>query len=410
MNLSFYIARRYLFSKKSHNAINVISLISACGIAIATMALVCTLSVFNGFTKLVSNSFSVIDPDLKVTAVKGKVFDPNTEHFDKVKSLAEIAIVSESIEENALARSEDRQVPVLIKGVSPNFKDLIDVNNFLIDGDFELKERDVQYCVAGVKIAMTLGLRANNPFPLEIYSPKRDVKVNLANPSNAFTRVYTYPAGIFALNQEKYDDQMIIISLDLARELFRYETEISTLEIKLRDGMSVDKVKNQIKNILGDDFLVKDRFEQQAESFRMINIEKWVTFLILTFILLIAAFNIVGSLSMLILDKGEDVLILRRMGSSNKLIIRIFLFEGWLISFVGTLAGVILGLTLCLLQQYFGILKLGGAPGAFIIDAYPIWVMPSDVLSIFVTVLCLSFLIVLYPIRNLSRKLKLEYR
>lgn len=406
MNFPFYIARRYLFSKKSHNAINVISLISVCGIAIATMALVCTLSVFNGFTKLVSDSFSIIDPDLQITPTKGKVFDPNTNAIQQIKALSEIELITESIEENALARNEDKQVPVMVRGVSPQFKEMIDVNNLLIDGTFELKEGDVQYCVAGIKIAMTLALRANSPFPLEIYSPRRDVKVNLANPSNAFSRVYVYPGGIFSLNQEKYDDQVIFISLELARELFHYDTDVSSLDIKLKKGVSVENVKNEIKQILGSDFIVKDRFEQQAESFRMINIEKWVTFLILTFILLIAAFNIVGSLSMLILDKENDIQILRKMGATNKIIVRIFLLEGWLISFVGTFIGICVGLTLCLLQQNLGILKLGGAPGAFIIDAYPVWVMPSDILSIFITVIVLSFFIVLYPTYNLNKKLK----
>lgn len=381
-------------------------MISVCGIAIATLALVCTLSVFNGFTKLVSTSFSVVDPDLKIIPVKGKVFDPSTPQMEEVKKMSEIAFLSESIEENALARNEDRQVPVLVKGVSPVFKEMIDTSRFIIDGVFDLKAGDVQYCIAGVKVAMTLGLRSNNMFPLEIYSPKRDVKVNLANPSTAFTQAYAYPAGVFSLNQEKYDDQMIIVSLELARQLFRYDTEVTSLDIKLKDNKSVDKVKSKIQEILGEDYFVQNRFEQQAESFRMINIEKWVTFLILSFILLIAAFNIVSSLSMLILDKNEDIQILRKMGASDNLIIRIFLFEGWLISLIGTLVGLMGGLILCLLQQYFGLLRLGETPGMFIVDAYPVAVMPSDIFFIFITVAFISFVIVLYPINALRKKLK----
>lgn len=405
MNLSFYIARRYLFSKKSHNAINVISLISVCGIAIATLAMVCTLSIFNGFTQLVSDSFSVIDPTLQISPAKGKVFDPSDPNIEKVKQLPEIDIISETIEENALVKYGERQDPVLIKGVSDNFKKMADTDKFIINGTFALKEGDVDFCVAGVGLAMNLGLRADNITPLEIYSPKRDVKIQLANPSNAFTQAYAYPAGIFSLNQAKYDEQMLIVSLSLARQLFRYDTEVSSLGIKLKEGASVDKVEKKIQNILGDNFVVKNRFEQQADSFRMVNIEKWVTFLILAFILIIAVFNVVGSLSMLIVDKHDDIKILQNMGANSKLISRIFLIEGWLISMTGAITGLILGLTLCLLQEHFGLLKLGQTPGTFVVDAYPVSVLASDIFFIFVTVSLIGFLIVLYPVNTLKKKL-----
>ena len=405
MNLSFYIARRYLFAKKSHNAINVISMISMCGIAIATMALVCALSVFNGFTMLIAGSFSIIDPDLKITPAKGKVFDPFIPQVSEVLKMSEIAFVSGSIEENALAVYDDRQVPVSIKGVSASFEDVIDSEKLIADGVYSLREGDVDFCVSGVTLAMNLGLRANSPFPVEIYSPKRDVKVNTANPSAAFTKMYVYPAGIFSLNQPKYDEQLMIVSLELARELFRYDTEVSSLDIKLQEEESIDHVKSKIQQILGSEFLVKDRFEQQENSFRMINIEKWVTFLILSFILTIAAFNIVGSLSMLIVEKTDDIRILRNMGADNKLITRIFLFEGWLISFLGTIIGLATGLILCFLQIKFGLLKLGQTPGAFIVDAYPVDIVLSDIVSIFITVNLIGFLVVLYPVRTLKRKL-----
>lgn len=405
MNFPFYIARRYLFSKKSHNAINVISLISVCGIAIATLAMVCTLSIFNGFTRLVSDSFSVIDPVLKISPAKGKVFDPADPRIEKVKKLPQIATVCEAIEENALIKYGERQSPVLIKGVSDNFTQIADTRKFIISGAFALKTGDVDYCVAGVGLAMQLGLRPDNVTPLELFAPKRDVKIQLANPSNAFTQVYTYPAGIFALNQAKYDDQLVIVSLDLARQLFRYETQISSLEITIKEDASVDRVEKEIQNILGNDYLVKNRFEQQADSFQMVNIEKWVTFLILAFILIIAVFNVVGSLSMLIVDKSNDIKILQNMGASNKLIARIFLIEGWLISMTGAVTGLILGLTLCLLQEHFGLLKLGENPEAFVVDAYPVSVLASDIVSIFVTVSLIGFLIVLYPVNTLKKKL-----
>ncbi len=406
MNLPFYIARRYLFSKKSHNAINVISIISVCGIAIATLAMVCTLSIFNGFTKLVSDSFSIIDPDLLVIPSKGKVFDPNDPKIIQIKALPDIEATSEVIEENALAKYGEKQQPVLIKGVSDSFRNMADLDHLLIDGSFSLREGDVDFCVAGVGVAVNLQLRADNITPLELFSPKRDVKVNLANPSNAFTHIYTYPAGIFSLRQAKYDENMILISLPLARELFRYENEISSLNIKLKKAENSNHIKNQIQNILGDNYIVQNRFEQQADSFRMVNIEKWVTFLILAFILIIAVFNVVGSLSMLIIDKSNDIQILRNMGANNKLITRVFMIEGWLISLTGAIIGLIGGVLLCLLQEHFGLLKLGQSPGTFIIEAYPVTVLWSDILFIFLTVCTIGFLIVLYPINNLRKKLQ----
>jgi len=406
VNLPFYIARRYLFSKKSHNAINVISIISVCGIAIATLAMVCTLSIFNGFTKLVSDSFSIIDPDLLVIPSKGKVFDPNDPKIIQIKALPDIEATSEVIEENALAKYGEKQQPVLIKGVSDSFRNMADLDHLLIDGSFSLREGDVDFCVAGVGVAVNLQLRADNITPLELFSPKRDVKVNLANPSNAFTHIYTYPAGIFSLRQAKYDENMILISLPLARELFRYENEISSLNIKLKKAENSNHIKNQIQNILGDNYIVQNRFEQQADSFRMVNIEKWVTFLILAFILIIAVFNVVGSLSMLIIDKSNDIQILRNMGANNKLITRVFMIEGWLISLTGAIIGLIGGVLLCLLQEHFGLLKLGQSPGTFIIEAYPVTVLWSDILFIFLTVCTIGFLIVLYPINNLRKKLQ----
>lgn len=405
MNVSLYIARRYLFAKKSHNAINVISMVSVCGIAIATLAIVCTLSVFNGFSQLTADSFSHVDPDLRIEAVKGKVFDPNEATIKEALSIPEIDFVVETIEENALARYNDRQLPVLIKGVSDNFVHLVDTSQFILDGMFLLKSGDLEFCIPGVGVIMNLGVNINIVKPIEIYAPKRDVKVSMANLSNAFTLVQTYPAGIFALNQAKFDEQYMYVSLDLARYLFRYETEVSALEIRLKDQKMADKVKTQIENKIGDGFVVKNKYEQHAEAYRMVNIEKWVTFLILIFVLILAVFNIVGSLSMLIVDKTEDIKILQNLGASNKLITQIFLFEGWFISMLGAFSGLILGLILCLVQQYFGILKLGDTPGAFIIDAYPVKVIPSDIFFIFVTVCIISFLVVFYPAYTLRRKL-----
>lgn len=406
MNLPLHIARRYLFAKKSHNAINAISMISVCGIAVATMALVCALSIFNGFTDVVATTFSAFDPELQISPAKGKVFDPAGAKIEQVKALPEIAFTSESLEENALIKFADRQEPIVLKGVSPGFEKMADIDKLIIDGSFTLREGDIENGVIGAGLAMFLGVRAGFLDPVELYVPKRNERINLANPSTAFTQSGAFVSGVFALNQQKYDDQMFIVSIDLARELLRYDKEISSLDIKVKDGYDIDKVHSKIKSIIGDDGLVvKNRFEQQADLYRMVNVEKWVTFLILSIILIIAVFNVVGSLTMLIIEKDEDVRILKSLGANNKLITRIFLFEGWLITLVGAVSGLVIGLIVCLLQQYFGLLKLGSTPGAFVIDAYPVSVQVWDIVLIFITVNIIGFLAVIYPVNNLRKRL-----
>lgn len=406
MNLSFFIARRYLFSKKSHNAINVISLISVCCIAIATMAMVCVLSVFNGFGGIVEGMFGAFDPDLKISVREGKVFHYHTPEFEKALQVKGIRMISESLEENALYKYEDRQVPVLVKGVSEDFKLMTDMEKLIVDGSFRLREDVVDYTTLGAGLAVTLGVRVGFIRPIEVYAPKRDVRVNLANPSSAFAQAAIQIGGVFSLNQPEYDEQMAIVPIELARDLFRYENEVSSLDVKLEPSASVKKIKSEIENILGEDFLVEDRYEQHVESYRMLQIEKWVTFLILAFILLIAVFNVVGSLSMLIVEKTEDIRSLQHMGASNRLISRIFLYEGWFISCIGIISGIVIGLVLCLLQQHFGLLRLSDTPGAYIVDAYPVIVRFTDILVVFVVVGVISLLTVLYPVNTLRKQLK----
>ncbi|MDD2476539.1 MAG: ABC transporter permease, partial [Dysgonamonadaceae bacterium] len=294
MNLPIFIARRYLFSKKSHNAINVISLVSVCGIAVATMAMVTALSVFNGFGSLVETTFSAFDPELKITAVKGKVFNYHTDEFKKALENPEIELISESLEDNVLFRFNNRQVPVLLKGVSEDFKYLTSMDKLIIDGSFKLREDVVEYATVGSGLAYTLGVRPGYIDPIDIFVPKRDVQVNLANPSSAFSQGKVQIGGVFNLNQPKFDEQMAIVPIELARTLFRYNNEVSSLDIKLKEGTSVQKIKKDITQTLGSDYLIEDRFEQQKASYRMLQIEKWVTFFILSFILIIAAFNVVG--------------------------------------------------------------------------------------------------------------------
>jgi ABC-type lipoprotein release transport system permease subunit len=406
MNVSFFIARRYLFSKKSHNAINVISTISVCGIAIATMAMVCVLSIFNGFGGIVEGMFSAFDPDLKITVKEGKVFDYHTPEFDEALHTSGILIVSESLEENALFMFGGSEVPALMKGVSEEFRVMTDMEKLLLDGSFKLREDVVDYTTLGSGLAVTLGARPGFVNPVEIYVPKRNVRINLANPAAALTKGHAQIGGVFTLNSPEYDEQMAIIPIQLAPELLGYDKEVSSLNIKLAPGVSASKVKREMRRTLGDNFLVEDLFEQQRESFRMLQIEKWVAFLILAFILLIAVFNVVGSLSMLILEKHGDIKSLQHMGASDSLVSRIFLYEGWLITFIGIIAGIVLGLVLCLLQQYFGLLRLSDIPGAYIIDAYPVIVKVADIVIVFAVVSLIGLLTVLYPVNGLKKKLR----
>lgn len=406
MNFPFYIARRYLFSKKSHNAINVISAISVCGVALATLALVCTLSVFNGFQDLVTTFFTAFDPQLKITAVRGKVFDGQDKRVLQLKKMPDIEVYSESLEDNVMVQYQGRQAMAVVKGVEDNFDQLTPIDSILFGrGDLLLHDEVVDYAIPGIQLLSTLGSGIRFLDPLEIYAPRRGAKVNMANPSTAFVTGNLFSSGlVFAVNQEKYDASYILTSIDFARLLFQYTTEVSAINLKLKAGADTDAVKKHIQDLLGDDFLVQDRYEQQADTYRIMEIEKLISYLFLTFILMIACFNVIGSLSMLIIDKRDDVVTLRNLGASDRQIVRIFLFEGRMISFFGAFAGVVLGLLLCWLQQEYGLIALGSS-GSFVVDAYPVSVHASDVLLIFITVLLIGFLSVWYPVRFLSKRL-----
>lgn len=406
MNFPFYIARRYLFSKKSHNAINVISAISVCGVALATLALVCTLSVFNGFQDLVTTFFTAFDPQLKITAVRGKVFDGQDKRVLQLKKMPDVEVYSESLEDNVMVQYQGRQAMAVVKGVEDNFDQLTPIDSILFGrGDLLLHDEVVDYAIPGIQLLSTLGSGIRFLDPLEIYAPRRGAKVNMANPSTAFVTGNLFSSGlVFAVNQEKYDASYILASIDFARRLFQYTTEVSAINLKLKAGADTDAVKKHIQDLLGDDFLVQDRYEQQADTYRIMEIEKLISYLFLTFILMIACFNVIGSLSMLIIDKRDDVVTLRNLGVSDRQIVRIFLFEGRMISFFGAFAGVVLGLLLCWLQQEYGLIALGSS-GSFVVDAYPVSVHASDVLLIFITVLLIGFLSVWYPVRFLSKRL-----
>lgn len=407
MNFPFYIAKRYLFSKKKHNAINVISGISVCGVALATLALVCTLSVFNGFQDMVASFFTAFDPQLKITVHEGKVFDGQDERIRAVCALPEIDVFTETLEENAMVQYKDRQAMVVLKGVEDNFEELTSIDSILYGaGEFLLHDSIVNYGIMGVELVATLGTGLQFVDPLQVYLPKRNAKVNMANPGASFNQDYLYSPGVvFVVNQQEYDGKYILTSLDFLRQLLDYTTEVSAMELKLKSDANVSSVQAKIEKILGDAFVVQNRYQQQADVFRIMEIEKLISYLFLTFILMIACFNVIGSLSMLILDKKEDVVTLRSLGADDKLISRIFLFEGRLISLLGAVTGIVLGLILCFIQQRFGVISLGGGGGTFVVDAYPVSVHAWDIVLVFVTVLAVGFLSVWYPVRYLSKRL-----
>ena len=404
VSFPFQIARRYLFSKKSHNAINIISAISAMGVCVGTIALVCVLSVLNGFESLIAGLFSTFDPDLKITLVQGKSFDVTGSEFEEVRRMPSVIHFTEVLEQNALLRFRDRQMPATIKGVSDDFRLMTRIDSIMYDGQFMLFDGGFERSVAGLGVAATLGLAPHFIDPLHIYAPKRTAKINTLRPENSFNDQGTFVSGIFSVQQAQYDDQYVLVSLDLARNLFDHDScTVSSVELKLADNVKQANVQKQIQEVLGNDFHVKNRYEQHESFYNITKIEKWIVFLILCFILLIACFNIIGSLSMLIIEKKNDIKTLRDLGADNRLIKRIFLFEGWMISFVGALGGIVLGTIICLLQQHFGLLKLGVG---YVTEAYPMLIHFSDVVIVFFTVLALGFFATYYPIKHIAKGLK----
>ena len=407
VNFPFFIARRYLFSKKSTHAINVISGISVVGVAIATMALVVTLSVFNGFHDLIASFFTSFDPQLKVMPAEGKSVAADDPVLTQIRQLPQIEVATECVEDQALAIYNSRQSMVMIKGVDDNFDQLTHINEILIgDGSFCLHAADMDYGIPGIRLAEQLATGYEYERPMHIYAPRREGQFDMANPTEAFETDDLYSPGVlFNVKQAKYDKNYIITSIAFARRLFDQQGMLTSLELRLKPGSNFERTKSAIKELCGDRFVVKDRFEQQDDTFKIMKIEKFIAYIFLTFILMVACFNIIGSLSMLIIDKKEDVITLRNLGASDKQITRIFLFEGRLISAIGAVIGILFGLLLCWLQQRFGLVALGPSSGAFVINAYPVSVHPEDIILIFVTVLVVGFLAVWYPVRYFAKRL-----
>lgn len=403
LNFPIYIAKRYLFSKKSHNIINIISLISAVGVTVGTMALIVVLSVFNGFEDLVKSLYSTFDPDLLIEVKEGKAFESSEIDAERIKKLPGVVSYTEVIEENALLKYRSEQYIITLKGVSDAFLSNNPLDTMLYDGTFTLKEGSADMAVMGYLVAYHLGVRINDfEHPMYIYVPKRTGKT-IGRLDNAFNIKPVYLSAVFAVQQE-FDSKYVIVSLGLAKELLQYKNEITGIEIRLDPSADMEQIQNEVSKITGDRFVVKNRFQQQELLYKIMKSEKWAIFLILSFILLIATFNLIGSLSMLILDKKKDIAILYSMGADEKIIKRIFRIEGMMISVFGAIAGLVLGAVLCLAQMQFGLIRLGSEANAFIVPYYPVKLMAIDFISVFGIVMAIGFFTSWYPVRQITKQ------
>ena len=400
MKFPFYIAKRYLVSKKKQNIINIISGISVGGIIVGTLALVIILSVFNGFSKLIGTFYSNFDPDLKITSVHGKMFNPADFNFEKIKSMPEVINYAEIIEEVALLKYRNQVYPAVVKGVPDNYARYTKIDTLIVDGSFLLKDKGINYAVVGQGIAYSLGVQPAFTDHIIIYVPRKGKTVYI-NPTQAINQNYVFPAGIFSVLEE-IDSKYIIVSKEFAEDLFESGNKVSSVELGIAKNASIKKIQKEIQKMLGNEFHVKNQYQQHDLVYKTMESEKWAAYLILVFILIIASFNLLGSLSMLIIDKTDDIFILRSMGASSETIRNIFLLEGWMISVIGAFIGTMLGVFICWIQIHFRIITLPGS--SFVISAYPVKIIFTDVLLVLGVVLLIGFLAAWYPVKFISQK------
>ena len=402
MRVELKIAWRYLFAKKQFNAIHIITAISSAAVGVVTAAMICVLSVMNGFGTMVEQMFSQFDPDLRITSQIGKSFSLNQEKKEQLLSLPCVDVLSECIQETALIEFNDKQMPVQLMGVDSAFARLTNIENTITDGYYEVYDGAFDRTVLGVGLAWKLGIGAHFVQGIQVYAPKRDGKVNMLRPDMNFNRETCFIAGTFAINQQKYDENLMLVDIDFTKRLLEYkENEITALLLSVPDGYTIKKAKREISSVLGDGFIIQDRYEQQEDFFRILRIEKLLTTLLLIFILLLASFNGIGSLSMLIIDKQQDIHTLSHLGASNEMIRRIFILEGWFVNLLGAIAGLVLGLGVCLLQEHYGLLKLGNGE-EYVISAYPVTVQSWDIVVVIIMVLALSVLSAWIPARKIK--------
>ncbi len=401
MNFPLYIAKRYLFAKKSHNAINIISAISLAGVTIGTMALIIVLSVFNGFDHLIQTLFNSFDPDLKITIVAGKSFQTDDEKLSQLSKISGIVAWSKVVEENALLKYGEKQYIATIKGVDKNYPLINKLDSCITEGSFTLEDEKGRYAVIGQGIEYYLQVGLKFITPLVIYVPRKSATLSM-NPENAFNQKYIYPSGVFNILQD-YDSKYVLVPLSFAQELLDDSLSITSIEIRTTENKNIDQIQNDVQQLFGRNFSVKNRFQQKELFYRIMKYEKWAIFMILSFILAIASFNIVGSLSMLIIEKKKDISTLHSIGADGQFLRRVFLYEGIMISFFGAFLGLCLGLIICWLQITFGIVKFPSS-GSFIINSYPVDIKAVDVVFVLITVLLIGYLAALYPVRYIIKR------
>ncbi len=399
MRLPFYIARRYLFAKKTHNAINIITLVSVLGVAVGSMALVVVLSVFNGFEKLIISLFDAFHPDMEITVAEGKTFSMGAFPLDEVKDIPGIVHYGEVLEESGLIMYKDKQHLVSLRGVDNSYRDITGIDTMLVQGEYILEENDRNFIIPGQGVSYVINASIHDYLnPINIYLPRRGHTAGL-HPAQAFRSSSNYASGIFAV-QSEYDMEYVIVPLRLMRRLLDYQDEVTSLVVSIGPGYNHQRIQRQIQEVTGPEYVVKNRLQQQDFLYRVMRSEKWAIFFILTFILVIAAFNIIGSLTMLVIEKRRDISVLRSMGASRQMIRRVFLLEGIMISLAGALGGIAVGGLVSWLQMRFGLIPLQ-AEGVFIIEAYPVNVQVPDLLLVGFTVFCIGLLASLIPLRNI---------
>ncbi|HIZ87187.1 MAG TPA: FtsX-like permease family protein [Candidatus Coprenecus pullistercoris] len=401
MHLSYFIARRYLFAKKSHNVINIISLISAIGIAVGSCALIIVLSIYNGFEDVVRSMYNRAMPDIAVTCDSSKYFRTDTDAFCAIRSMPQIASFEESIEETVFLTYDMEESTAMLKGVSQSYADSPEIQACIEDGEFILMHGDVAKAVVGRSLAVETGMRPRFLAPIEVYFPARDKEISLVNPAASLNKETFFPSGIFFSGNESYSNTLFV-SIDRARRLTGLDSnEAGKVEIRLTDDARVHRTVREISSVLGPDFSVKDKYMQNETVYRMMRIEKAVIFMILLFIIIVVSCNVFGSLTMLIIEKRDDIAALQYLGARKSLIQRIFFDEGWMIVLLGTVIGMTVGIALCLIQQYVGVIRM---PGNFVVEYYPVVIKFGDIIATLAGIALIGLVITALPTRKtLSR-------